>query len=140
MGWQRWSTDMLCVLHFLSVGYRLHSAFLTFPEFQRVDKELLIREGREYKNRGETIKWWYSLETGSWFLLKEIYITMSFEFFYRTGAATQVEDGKFRLNTRFLEHSSVPSPPANQKKKKKEKSQTLQPSPRMLPPVSGDQG
>ena len=25
--------------------------------------------------------------------------------FYRTGAPTQVEDGNFRLNTRFLEHS-----------------------------------
>ena len=35
------------------------------------------------------------------------------------GAPTQVEDGNFRLNTRFLEHSSVASPPANQKKKKK---------------------
>ena len=62
-----------------------------------------------------------------------------FEFFYRTGAATQVEDGSFRLNTRLLEHSSVASPPANQKKKKKKESQTLQPSPQMLPPVSGDQ-
>ena len=30
-----------------------------------------------------------------------------FEFFHRTGAPTQVEDGNFRLNTRFLEHSSV---------------------------------
>ena len=79
---------------------------------------MLIREGREYRNRGETIKWWYSLETGSYFLLKEICITMSFEF-YRTGAPTQVEDGNFRLNTRFLEHSSVVSIPANQKKKKK---------------------
>ena len=29
--------------------------------------------------------------------------------FYRTGAPTQVEDGNFRLNTRFLEHSSVAS-------------------------------
>ena len=38
---------------------------------------MLIREEREYRNRGETIKWWYSLETGFWFLLKEIYITMS---------------------------------------------------------------
>ena len=81
-------------------------------------KQLLIREGREY--RGKTIKWRYSLETGSYFLPKEICITMSFEF-YRTGAPTQVEDGNFRLNTRFLEHSSVASPPANQKKK----SQTL---------------
>ena len=44
---------------------------------------------------------------------------MSFEFFYRTGAATQVEDGNFRLNTRFLEHSSVASSPANQKKSHK---------------------
>jgi len=42
-----------------------------------VFKQLLIREGRGYKNRGETIKWWFSLETGSLFLLKEICITMS---------------------------------------------------------------
>ena len=61
-----------------------------------------------------------------------------FEFFYRTGAPTQVEDGDFRLNTRFLEHSSVASLPTNQKKEKR-RSQTLQPSPQMLPPVSGDQ-
>ena len=32
---------------------------------------------------------------------------MSFEFFYRTRAPTQVEDGNFRLNIRFLKHSSV---------------------------------
>ena len=38
-----------------------------------------------------------------------------FEFFYRTEAPTQVEDGNFRLNTRLLEHSSVTSPPTNQK-------------------------
>ena len=68
---------------------------------------MLIREGRGYRNRGETIKGWYSLETGSWFLLKEICITVSFEFICRTGAPTQVEDDNFRLNTRFLEHSSV---------------------------------
>ena len=79
---------------------------------------MLIREGREYRNRGETIKWWYSLETGSQFLLKEICIIMSFEF-YRTVAPTQVVDCNFRINTRFLEHSSVASPPANQKKKKR---------------------
>ena len=57
-----------------------------------------------------------------------------FEFFYRTGVPTQVEDGNFSLNTRFLEHSSVASPPTNQKG-----SQTLQPSPQMLPSVSGNQ-
>ena len=42
-----------------------------------VFKQLLIRKGRGYRNRGRTIKWWYSLEIGSWFLLKEICITMS---------------------------------------------------------------
>ena len=95
---------------------------------------MLIREGREYRNRGKTIKWWYSLETGSYFLPKEICITLSFEFFYGTGAPTPVEDGNFRLNTRLLEHSSVASLPTQKKKE----SQTLQPSPQMLPPVSGD--
>ena len=47
----------------------------------------------------------------SWVLVppkkKKKSITMSFEFFYITGAPPQVEDGNFRLNTRFLEHSSV---------------------------------
>ena len=56
------------------------------------------------------------------------------EFFCRTGALTEVKDGNFRLNSRFLEHSSVASPPTNPKG-----SQTLQPSPQMLPSVSGDQ-
>ena len=44
--------------------------------------------------------------------------------FYRTGAPIQVEDGDFRLNTRFLEHSSVASPPTNQKKRKRKKKVT----------------
>ena len=42
-----------------------------------------------------------------------------FEFFYRTGAPTQVEDGNVRLNTRFLEHSSVASPSIKGKKSHK---------------------
>ena len=47
-----WSRDLFCVLHCLSVGYRLHSASLTFPEFQSCRfKQLLIREGRGYRNR-----------------------------------------------------------------------------------------
>jgi len=33
-----------------------------------------------------------------------------------TKGPTQVEDGNFRLSTRFLEHCSVTSPPINQKK------------------------
>ena len=110
---------MLWVLHFLSVRYRLHSASLIFPEFQRVDSNNCKSGKGENTETGETFKWWYSLETGSYILLKEICIKMSFEFFNRTGATTQVEDGNFRLNTRFLEHSSFAFPPANQKKKKK---------------------
>ena len=74
-----------------------------------VFKQLLIREGRGYKNRGETINWWFSLETGSWFLLEEICITMSLSPHPGGGLNS-------RLNTRFLEHSSVASPPTNQKK------------------------
>ena len=41
-----WSRNLFCVLHFLSVGYRLHSASLTFPEFQRVDSNN-ANQGRE---------------------------------------------------------------------------------------------
>ena len=67
---------------------------------------------------GETIKGWYSLQTGSWFLLKKNMPNNVFKF-YRTGALTQVEDGNFRLNTRFWEHSSVASPPTIQKKSHK---------------------
>ena len=84
----------------------------------------------EIQNRGETIKWWYSLEAGSYFLSKEICITMSFEFFYRTAAPNQVEDGNFRLNTRLLEHSSVASPLANQKKKNKKSHKPCSPHPK----------
>ena len=48
-----------------TVKYRLYSASLTFLEFQRGRfKQLPIREGKKYRNRGETIKWWYSLEMG----------------------------------------------------------------------------
>ena len=39
-----------------------------------------------------------------------------FEFFCRNQGPTQVEDGNFRLGTRFLEHHPVISPPNNLKK------------------------
>ena len=40
-----WSRDLFCVLHFLSVGYRLHSASLNFPEFQTI--QTIANQGRE---------------------------------------------------------------------------------------------
>ena len=36
--------------------------------------------------------------------------------FSRAGATTQVEDGNFRLSTRFLEHCPAALPPINQKR------------------------
>ena len=41
-----------------------------------------------------------------------------------------MEDGNSRLNTRFLEQSSVALPPANQKKKKKEGHKSHSPHPK----------
>ena len=79
---------------------------------------MLIREARGYINRG-TVYCWYSLEAGSWLNThkKEICkYNNIFEFFCRTGAPTKVEDGNFRLSTRFLDHCSVASPPTNQNK------------------------
>ena len=96
-------------------------------------KHLLIREGRGYRNRRNNQRLVQPPDRVLVPIQKNINNNV-FEFFYRTGAPTQVEDGNLRLNTRFLEHSSVPSPPTNQKG-----SQILQPSPQMLPSVSGDQ-
>ena len=40
----------------LCVGNRLHSASLTFPEFQGRSKQLLIGEGRGHRNMGGAVK------------------------------------------------------------------------------------
>ena len=45
-----------------------------------------------------------------------LYITISLSSSVGTKVPTQVEDGNFRLSTRFLEHRPVTSPPTNQKK------------------------
>ena len=52
-----WAQKPFCVPHFLFVGNKLHPASLTFPEFQISRfKQLLIREGRECRNKGGTVK------------------------------------------------------------------------------------
>ena len=99
---------------------------------------MLIREGRGYRNRRNNQRLIQPPDRVLVPTQRNMHSNV-LEFFYRTGAPNQVEDGNFRLNTRFLEHSSAASPPTNQKKKKKNKSQILQPSPQMLPSVSGDQ-
>ena len=95
-----------------TVKYRLYSASLTFPEFKRVNSNNCQSEKRRdtetegKQSNGGTALRWVLVPT-------QIFITMSFEFFYRTGGPTQVEDGNFRLDIRFLEHSSVAWLPAN---------------------------
>ena len=68
-------------------------------------KQLLIREERGYRKRRNN-----QMVVQPWGrILVPTQINMYnnvFEFFYRTGSLTQVEDGSFRLNTRFLEHHS----------------------------------
>ena len=96
-----------------TVKYRLYSASLTFPEFQRVDSNNCQSEkGRNTETEGKQSNGGTALR---WVLVptQRNMHTMSFEFFYRTGAPTQVEDGNFRINIRFLKHSSVAWPPAN---------------------------
>ena len=46
------SRDQFCILHFLSVAYRLHFSLLDLPWVPKGGfKQLLIREGRGYRNR-----------------------------------------------------------------------------------------
>ena len=80
---------------------------------------MLIREGRGYRNRRNNQRLIQPPDRVLVPTQRNMHSNV-FEFFYRTGAPNQVEDGNFRLNTRFLEHSSAASPPTNQKKKKKQ--------------------
>ena len=68
-----WVQIFLCLLPpYLFVGNGFHSASQTFPEFQRTDSNLLMREGRGCRNKGGAVKKQKcSLGAGSWFLLKE---------------------------------------------------------------------
>jgi len=70
---------------------------------------LLIREGRGYRNRRNNQRLVQPPDRVPVPIQKNMHNNV-FEF-YRTGAPIQVEDGNFRLNTRFLEHSSVALPP-----------------------------
>ena len=73
---------------------------------------MLIREGRGYRNRRNNQRLIQPPDRVLVPTQKNMHSDV-FEFFNRTGAPTQVEYGNFRLNTRFLEHSFVASPPTN---------------------------
>ena len=113
-----WSTDLFCVLHFLSVGI----GFFQPPWPSLSSKgwiQTIANQGREgiqkqRRNKQMVVQPWDRVLVPT---QRNMHNNV-FEF-YITGAPTQVEDGNFRLNTRFLEHSSVASPPTNPKKKKK---------------------
>ena len=81
--------------HFLITGSRLHSASMTFPEFQWGRfKQLLIREWRGCGDKGEKVKKKKcSLGAGSWFPLKRYieYITVSLSCFADTETPTRWE-------------------------------------------------
>ena len=80
-----------------------------------LSKQLLIREGRGYRNRRNNQRLVQPPDRVLVPTQRNMHNNV-FEF-YRTGAPTQVEDSNFRLNTRFPEHSSVASPPTNQSHK-----------------------
>ena len=84
---------------------------------------MLIREGRGYRNRRNNQRLIQPPDRVLVPTQRNMHSNV-FEFFYRTGAPIQVEDGNFRLNTRFLEHSSAASPPTKQKKKNKKTKKT----------------
>ena len=77
-------------------------------------KQLRIREGRGYRNKRNDQRLVQPPDRVRVPTERNMHNNV-FEVFFRTGAPTQVEDGNFRLNTRFLEHSSVASPPTNQR-------------------------
>ena len=55
--WGSWAQRPFCVPHFLIIGNRLHSASMTFPEFQWGRfKQMLIREGRGCRDKGGTVR------------------------------------------------------------------------------------
>ena len=79
--------------------------------------QTLIRKGRKCRNKEgakkKTRVWW---ESSVLVPFQGIDIAISFISSAASKTSSQIEDGKFRLRTRFLEHHPVISPPTNQKK------------------------
>ena len=94
---------------FLFIGNRLHSASLTFPELQRANSSSCLSgegenaETKEEQSRNNSA----NLRQGSGSSSREMHKNI-FELFCRTKAPTQMEDGNFRLRTRFLEYALFP--------------------------------
>ena len=112
-------TNPFCVHHlpsFLFAGNRLHSASLAFPEFQRADSiSCSSRKGGnaetkedQGRNNSAVIKQVLVSPQGIYIFLRSL---------SGTKVPTPIENGNFRLSTRFLgNHHAVASPPTNQKK------------------------
>ena len=89
---------------------------MTFPESQRPDSNgFYSGKGGDTETEEEQSNGGTALRQGPSSYSRNMHNNV-FEFFCRTGAPTEVEDGNFRLNTRVLGHHSVASPPTNQKK------------------------
>ena len=102
-----WSTDPFCVPCFLIVGYRLYSASLTLPEFQRTDPNSCWSEkGRDTKTGEKQSNGGTALGQDPGSYSRNTHNSI-FGSFYRTGAPTQVGDERWAQ--RFLEHQPVAS-------------------------------
>ena len=103
--------------HFLFVRNRLHSASLTFPEFQKVNSNSYLpgkggnAETKEKQSRNNSAKLGRVL-----FPPQGTDIAISLSSSAGTKAGIEVQDVNSKLSTRFLEHCPVTSPPTNQKK------------------------
>ena len=106
--------SFLCSL-FLVLGYILHSASLTSLESQRTGSNSYWSEnGGDTETEEDESNGGTTLGQGPCSYSRNMHNNV-FEF-CRTGGPTQVEDGNFRLSSKFLEHHPVASPPTNLKK------------------------
>ena len=87
--------------------------------------QTVIREGRECRNKGGAVK---KQQCRVLVPPQGIYITHLLSSSAGTKAPTQVEDGNFRLSTRFLDTTLLPHYQPIRRKP-----HTLQPSPQILP-------
>ena len=110
-------TNPFCVPHFLFVGNRLHSASMTFPEFQRAGSNSCSPGSEGMQKQGRSSQEIIVQPWGRVLVPPQgIYIKISLSSSAATKAPTQVEGNNFRLGTRFLEHHPVTSQPTKQKK------------------------
>ena len=101
----RWAFGIQILLY-IFVGYRRHSASLTFSEFSGTQIQTTADKGREaVQKQGKSSQ--VALESWGRILAPTHQTCVTIPL--RTGAPTQVEDGNFRLNVRHLAAAAAKS-------------------------------